>query len=169
MKNARAHQPLIVPHPLSPADCSAGARPQVTAAITRGVSRHLSARGLAPLSEFTLPNGRRADIAALDAKGRLTIVEVKSCDADFASDAKWTDYLGFCDAFYFAVDEHFPRDLLPDGEGLMIADPFDAMIIREAIARPLAPARRKALTLRFARQAACRAERMGAAIAPVPI
>ena len=134
-----------------------GARPAATQGVTRGVARHLIALGKAPLFEFILPNGRRADIAALDGKGRLTLVEVKSCEADYLGDAKWHDYLGFCDAFFFAVDEAFPRHLLPADEGLMIADSFDAAILRDAAPRTLAPARRKALTLRFARQAAIRA------------
>lgn len=132
-------------------------RPGVTADITRGVMRLLGDMGLASLLEFTLPNGRRADVTGLDRKGRLTIVEVKSCAADFEADMKWGDYLGYCDRFYFAVSESFPKDLLPPGEGLMIADAFGGAVIREAFERPLAPARRKAVTLRYARQAALKA------------
>ena len=133
-----------------------GARPDVTLALTRGVDRLFRDLGLAPLTEFRLANGRRADLAGLDRGGRLIIAEVKSCEADFTADGKWTDYLDFCDAFYFAVSETFPRALLPSGEGLIIADGFGGAIVRDAVERPLVAARRKAVTLRFARQAASR-------------
>ncbi len=142
---------LALETPLSPA------RPDVTAALTRGVSRLFRDLGLAPMAEFRLPNGRRADIAGLCAKGRLVIAEIKSCEADFTGDAKWADYLPFCDEFYFAVGAEFPRALLPATEGLIVADGFGGAVIRVSQARALAAARRKAMTLRFARQAAARA------------
>ncbi|WP_425410336.1 MmcB family DNA repair protein [Hyphococcus sp.] len=133
------------------------ARPDRTTALTRGVTRLFLDMGLSPLCEFRLANGRRADVAALDRRGRVTIVEVKSCRADFDVDEKWPDYLEFCDRYYFAVDPNFPRDVLPSAEGLIIADEYGAVISRIAEERPLAAARRKAVTLRFARQAALRA------------
>jgi hypothetical protein len=132
-------------------------RPDVTLALTRGVSRLFRDLGLAPLIEFKIPNGRRADVAGLDARGRLVIAEIKSCQADFDADAKWSEYLGFCDAFYFAVAVDFPRDILPASEGLIVADAFGGAVLRQAPERPLAAARRKSVTLRFARQAAARA------------
>lgn len=135
-----------------PATC----RPDVTAALTRGVVRLFRDLGLAPMPEFRLPNGRRADMAGLCAKGRLVIAEIKSCEADFSADDKWTDYLPFCDEFYFAVGADFPRHVLPDTEGLIIADGFGGAVVRDPVRRALAAARRKAITLRFARQAAAR-------------
>lgn len=135
---------------------AAGERPEVTAALTRGVSRLFRDLGLAPMAEFRLPNGRRADMAGLCPKGRFVIAEIKSCEADFAADEKWEDYLGFCDEFYFAVSADFPRAMLPVSEGLIIADGFGGSIIRPSLERALAPARRKSITLRFARQAAAR-------------
>lgn len=135
---------------------SAGPRPEVTAALTRGVSRLFLDLGLAPLAEFRLPNGRRADMAGLDPKGRLVFAEIKSCQADFDADDKWTDYLGFCDEFYFAVAGDFPQTLLPAEEGLIIADSYGGAVLRPSQDRPMAAARRKAITLRFARQAAAR-------------
>lgn len=133
------------------------ARPDVTVALTRGVVRLFRDLGLVSLVEFRLPNGRRADVAGLDRRGRLVIAEVKSCQADFDADNKWTDYLDFCDEFYFAVSRGFPLDLLPVEEGLIIADAYGGAVMRESPERALAAARRKALTLRFARQAAARA------------
>ncbi len=142
----------------------AAARPERTRSLTRGVARMFIHLGLAPLCEFRLANGRRADIAGLDRRGKLIFAEVKSCRADFEADQKWRDYLDFCDHFYFAVDPEFPRALLPDTEGLIIADDYGAAIARQARERPLAAARRKALILRFARQAAAKA--LAAPIAP---
>ncbi len=133
------------------------ARPDRTLALTRGVTRLFFDLGLSPLCEFRLANGRRADVAGIDRKGRLVIAEVKSCRADFEVDQKWPDYLDFCDQFYFAVDPDFPRELLPESEGLIIADEFGAAIARAAEERVLNAARRKAVTLRFARQASARA------------
>ena len=95
-------------------------------------------------------------MAGLCPKGRLVIAEIKSCEADFTADEKWEDYLGFCDEFYFAVNAEFPRALLPEREGLIIADAFGGAIIRPSPERAMAAARRKAITLRFARQAAAR-------------
>ena len=142
---------------LFPADGRALSRPDQTAILTRGVVRLFVDLGLAPVTEFKLANGRRADVAGLDRQGRLAIAEVKSCRADFESDGKWPDYLDFCDRFYFAVDPGFPLELLPQTEGLILADAYGAMVKRPAVERPLAAARRKAVTLRFARQAALRA------------
>jgi len=52
---------------------------------------------------------------------------------------------------------HFDGAALgPDCSGLIVADRYDAAVVREAPLRKLAPARRKAETLRFARRAARR-------------
>ena len=134
-------------------------RPEITTALTRGVGKLFWDLGLSPLFEVRLPNGRRADVIGLDRKGQIAIAEVKSGRDDFEADQKWPDYLEFCDAFYFAVAEDFPRTLLPGEEGLIIADGFGGAVLRQAPVRKLAPARRKALTLRFARLAAGRALR----------
>ena len=121
--------------------------------LARGVARGLTELGWACLFEVSLKTGRRVDVMALDEKGRIAVVEVKSSLADFRADRKWEDYLAFCDLFYFAVPEDFPRDVLPDEPGLIVCDSFQAEILREASETPLAAARRKALTLRFARLA----------------
>jgi hypothetical protein len=132
-------------------------RPQTTAAVTRGAARLFVDLGYAPLMEVGLPNGRRADIMALGPKGQIAIAEVKSGIDDFRTDLKWGEYLAFCDAFYFAVAPEFPEGLLPAEPGLVVADAFGGAVVREAPLSPLAGARRKALTLAFARLAALRA------------
>jgi hypothetical protein len=132
-------------------------RPETTSAVTRGAGRLFAALGFAPLLEVCLPNGRRADIMALGPRGQIAIVEVKSGIDDFRADRKWGGYLPFCDAFYFAVAPEFPMDVLPPEPGLVVADSFGGAVVREAPAKPLAGARRRALTLAFARLAAFRA------------
>jgi hypothetical protein len=132
-------------------------RPEVTAAVTRGAARLMAALGFAPLFEFPLPNGRRADLMCVGPKGEFAIVEVKSCIEDYRCDQKWGEYAPFCDAFYFAVPPEFPREAIPEGPGLIVADGFGGAVLVEAPATLLAPARRKALTLQFARLAAMRA------------
>ena len=134
--------------------------PPVTAALlARGVCRALTQLGYASLVEFPLANGRRADVLALGSTGDLVIVEVKSSVADFRADQKWPAYRDFSDRLYFAVATGFPTVLIPEECGLMVADPFGAVLLREARATPLNPSRRRALTLRFARTAAARLHR----------
>ena len=132
-------------------------RPETTDAVTRGAGRLMAALGYAPLLEVTLPNGRRADIMALGPRGEIAIAEVKSGLDDFKTDRKWHEYLPYCDAFYFAVAPEFPREILPEAPGLIVADGFGGAVLREAPATPLVAARRKALTIAFARLAAMRA------------
>ncbi|THD74571.1 MAG: DNA repair protein MmcB-related protein [Phenylobacterium sp.] len=132
-------------------------RPETTVAVTRGAARLLVALGYAPLTEVTLPNGRRADLMALGPKGEIFIVEVKSGIDDFRTDQKWHEYGPYCDAFAFAVAPEFPREALPQEPGLIVADGFGGAVLREATPAPLAGARRKALTIAFGRLAALRA------------
>jgi len=132
-------------------------RPETTGVVTRGAARLFTALGFAALTEVVLPNGRRADIMALGPRGQIAIAEVKSGIEDFRTDRKWGDYLPYCDTFFFAVAPEFPRHILPEAPGLVVADAFDGAVLREAPAAPLVAARRKALTLAFARLAAFRA------------
>jgi len=130
-----------------------------TPAVTRGVCRLLREMGYAVLTEFPLRNGRRADALGIGGDGHIVAVEVKSSVADFRSDGKWPHYREFCDAFYFAVPPEFPRDLLPADCGLIVADEYDAAVLRAAPPHPLHTARRKALTLQVARAASIRLHR----------
>src|SRR5213082_1450180 len=130
-----------------------------TALLTRGACRALEQLGYASLVEFPLANGRRADILALGKTADLVIVEIKSSVADFRADRKWTGYRDFADRLYFAVPNDFPALLIPEECGLIVADPFGAALLRHGAATPLASARRRALTLRFARAAANRLRR----------
>jgi hypothetical protein len=139
-----------------PGDLPVLDRANAAGLLARGLTRFFAAHGLVSLAEFTLGCGRRADLLCLDAKGRITIVEIKSSLEDFRTDQKWPDYLEYCDRFFFAVPESFPREILPAGQGLMVADGYGATVIRESTDFALNGTRRRALLLQFAQLAAAR-------------
>ena len=141
---------------LQPADARDGRQSPAAFAIFRGVGRLLQAHGLAPVGEVTLANGRRADVVGVAADGEIWIVEIKSCLADFRADGKWPEYRAFCDRLFFAVAPAFPREVLPQDTGLIVADHYGGEILRAAPEHRLAGARRKAMTLRLLRTAALR-------------
>jgi hypothetical protein len=124
--------------------------------LARGVCRHLLTHDFVTVEEFTPTPGLRVDVMALGPKGEIWVVECKSSAADFRSDAKWQGYLDWCDRYFWAVDASFPAGLLPDGTGLILADGYDAEILRLAPETRLAPARRKVMVQKFARHAALR-------------
>jgi hypothetical protein len=128
--------------------------------IARGVRRLLRARGFSCVTELALADGRRADIAAVNSEGEVLIVEVKSSPADFRADRKWRDYAACCDRLYFAISARTPADLMPVETGLIVADPYGAEIVREAELKPMNPASRRALLLRFGLAAADRLHRL---------
>ncbi len=127
--------------------------------LARGVCRMLLDAGFSPLTEFPTKSRRRMDVCAIGPGGEIWCIEVKSSRADFMSDEKWPDYLDWCDQMFFAVPDGFPEEILPTGYGLIRADEYAAEIIRQTGETKLSAARRKAVTLRFARLAADRLAR----------
>jgi hypothetical protein len=125
--------------------------------VARGVSRLLLLDGYSPILEFTLPNGRRLDVAAIGAGGEMLGVEIKVALADLKGDTKWPEYLDYCDLFYFAIPPDFPPEHVPPETGLIVADRYGGEIVKEAEAQSLHASRRKAVTISFAR---CAAERL---------
>ncbi len=134
--------------------------PTGAALLTRGVCRALEQLGYVSLAEFPLANSRRADVLALGKTGDFVIVEIKSSVADFRADRKWSAYRDFSDRLYFAVPNHFPRALIPDECGLMVADSFSAAVLRDGNTTRLDAGRRRAMTIRFARISATRLRRL---------
>lgn len=130
--------------------------------VCRGVTRMLFRHDLIAIPEVPLDGGRRADLMAIDARGQLVIVEIKVSRADLLGDGKWPDYLAHCDRYYWAVPAGFdaaPLDAaayLPERTGVIVADRYDAAIVREAHTTPLPAHVRKRGTLAFARRAARR-------------
>jgi len=142
----RGNGALTEPAALAPPD-------GLSAQLARGTARLFAELGHSCLAEFRLRNGRRADLIAVAPDGGFSIVEIKSSIADYRADQKWQDYLPFCDRFYFCVAEDFPRDILPEETGLIIADAYGAAVLRESDTAPMHASRRRALTLRYARTA----------------
>ncbi len=126
--------------------------------LARGVCRHLRSHDFVSVEELVPTPGLRVDVMALGPKGEIWIIECKSSRADFQADHKWQGYLEWGDRFFWAVDSDFPTELLPDDTGLMLADSYDAEIIRMGRETKLAPARRKVMVQKFARHAAIRAQ-----------
>lgn len=124
--------------------------------LARGVARHLNAHGFVSIEEFVPARGLRVDVMGLGPKGEIWVIECKSGRADFLADAKWQGYQEWCDRYFWAVDGEFPTELLPTDTGLIIADAYDAEILRMAPEQKVAPARRKVLIQKFATHAARR-------------
>lgn len=124
--------------------------------IRRGIQQLFAEHDAAIVAELPLANGRRTDLTVLKRDGELVIIEIKSSIEDFRVDHKWPEYRDFCDALYFATLPDVPADIFPADCGLIIADDHGAEITRDAPLHKLAPPRRKAMTLRFARFAAKR-------------
>ncbi len=128
-------------------------------AVARGICRLFARNDIWCLAEMPLRSNRRADLMGIDAKGHLVIVEIKVSKADLLGDAKWPDYLDHCDRFYWGLAAHLDRACMeteafrPDRCGLIIADGYDAEILRPAPTVPLNAARRKAEVERLARAA----------------
>lgn len=149
-------QRLVEPRP--PVD---GRQSETALLVARGTRRLLRALGFATLTELALPSGRRADIVGLAADGTIIIVEIKSSVADFRADSKWPDYKAHCDRLYFAIPDRLPVEIMPSDTGLIVADGYEASILREGPAHRIAPATRRALLMRFAQTAADRLHSLG--------
>src|ERR1700710_1249156 len=116
----------------------------------RGGSRLLLQDGYSPILEFTLPNGRRLDVAAIGPGGEILGVEIKVALADLRGDTKWPEYLDYCDLFYFAIPPDFPPEHVPAETGLIVADRYGGETVKPAEAQTLHASRRKAVTVSFA-------------------
>jgi hypothetical protein len=126
-------------------------------AVARGICRLFARNDIWCLPEMPLRCGRRADLMGIDAKGRVVIVEIKVSRADLLGDGKWPDYLAYCDRFYWGLPPELDRGpldtaaYLPETCGVIVADGYDAEIVRPAASLQLAAARRKVEVERLAR------------------
>lgn len=128
--------------------------------IARGTARLLRSLGFACLGEVPLPSGRRADLVALNDRGEIWIVEIKSSVADLRTDQKWSDYRAHCDRLFFAFTQDLPCEIFPAGTGLIVADGYGAHLHCEAPEHKIPAATRKIMMLRFATVAAQRLSRL---------
>lgn len=131
-------------------------------AVARGVARMFFRHDILLIPEVSLRNHRRADLMGMDAKGQIVIVEIKVSRSDLIGDQKWTEYLEFCDRFYWALPPEMDAspleqsEFMPERAGVIVADSYDAEIVRPATTHALAAARRKSETMRLARRAMLR-------------
>ena len=146
--------PIVSPHP-EPTLVD-GRQSERALLVRRGVQRLFLEMKHAMLPELGLASGRRADLISLSDKGEIWIVEIKSSIEDLRADSKWPDYRQHCDRLFFATHPGVPLDIFPEDCGMILSDGYAAEIVREAPEHKLAPATRKALTLRFARTSADR-------------
>ncbi len=129
------------------------------AAVTRGIARLFARNDIWCLPEMPLRGGRRADMMGVDPKGHVIIVEIKTARSDLLGDTKWPDYLEHCDRFFWGLAPGLDRsplegsDYRPECCGVIVADGYDAEIVRPAPLHPLAAARRKVEVERLARTA----------------
>ena len=138
-----------------------GLRQSETAlAVARGTARLLHALGFSCISELSLPSGRRADLVALNERGEIWIVEIKSSVEDLRADQKWEDYRAHCDRLFFAFTQDLPCEIFPKDTGLIVADAYGAHLLCDAPEHRLPAPTRKLMTVRFAIAAARRMNRL---------
>ena len=129
-------------------------------AVARGTARLLHALGFYCISELSLPSGRRADLVALNERGEIWIVEIKSSVEDLRADHKWEDYRAHCDRLFFAFTQDLPCEIFPKDTGLIVADAYGAHLLCDAPEHRLPAPTRKLMTVRFAIAAARRMNRL---------
>ena len=137
-----------------------GRQSQTALAVARGTSRWLGSLGFSCISELPLPSGRRADLVALNGRGDLWIIEIKSSVEDLRADHKWQDYRAHCDRLFFAFPQDLPYEIFPAETGLIVADAYGAHLHCEAPEHRLPAPTRKLMTVRFGMAAAQRINRL---------
>jgi len=140
-----------------PAD---GRQSETALAVARGTARLLRSLGFACVGELVLPSGRRADLVALNERGEIWIVEIKSSVEDLRADHKWEDYRAHCDRLFFAFTQDMPCELFPRDTGLIVADAYGAHLVCDAPEHRLPAPTRKLMTVRFGIVAAQRMNRL---------
>ena len=128
--------------------------------VARGTARLLHSLGFACVSELPLPSGRRADLVALNERGEVWIVEIKSSVEDLRADQKWHEYRAHCDRLFFAFTQDLPCEIFPEQTGLIVADAYGAHMLCDAPEHRLPAPTRKLITVRFGMAAALRINRL---------
>jgi hypothetical protein len=137
-----------------------GRQSETALAIARGTARLLRSMGFACISELPLPSGRRADLVAINERGEIWIVEIKSSIEDLRADQKWPEYRAHCDRLFFAFTRDLPCEIFPAETGLIVADAYGAHMHCAAPEHRLSAPTRKPMTVRFAMAAAQRINRL---------
>ncbi|MGC1558857.1 MAG: MmcB family DNA repair protein [Bradyrhizobium sp.] len=145
---------------LDPLPAPDGRQSETALAIARGTARLLRSMGFACISELPLPSGRRADLVAINERGEIWIVEIKSSLEDLRADQKWPEYRAHCDRLFFAFTRDLPCEIFPAETGLIVADAYGGHMHCTAPEHRLSATTRKSMTVRFAMAAAQRINRL---------
>jgi len=137
-----------------------GRQSETALAVARGTMRFLASLGFSSVTELPLPSGRRADLVAMNARGEIWIVEIKSSLNDLRADHKWQDYRLHCDRLFFAFPAELSCDLFPQETGLIVADAYGAHLHCDAPEHKLPASTRKQMTIQFGLSAARRINRL---------
>src|SRR6202000_1620894 len=149
--------PLRQIRPAPPTD---GRQSDTALAVARGPARLLRSLGFSCVSELALPSGRRADLVALNERGEIWIVEIKSSVEDLRADHKWEDYRAHCDRLFFAFTQEMPCELFPKDTGLIVADAYGAHMVCDAPEHRLPAPTRKLMMVRCGLTSAQRMSRL---------
>src|SRR6201998_513152 len=152
MESTARHLPPMLP--------AARRQSETAIAVARGAPRLLRSLGFSCISELPLPSGRRADLVALNERGEIWIVEIKSSMEDLRADHKWEDYRLHCDRLFFAFTPDMPHEVFPRNTGLIVADGYGAHLLCDAPEHRLPAPTRKLMTVRFAIAAGQRIKRL---------
>lgn len=120
-------------------------RKELTKHLTLAGAMHLAKKGFGAFTEIAIAEEnkwqkKRVDIIGVNLKGRITIIEVKSCHADFMSDRKFPEYLPYCHKMYFLVadtkwmEPHY-QHLRSLGIGVMLLDPETGFVKVDLLAK----------------------------------
>src|SRR6266481_5964150 len=133
--------------------------------IAAGIDHHSLLARLVPEDGAVLLEQRHwhdgcADLVALNERGEIWIVEIKSSVEDLRADHKWEDYRAHCDRLFFAFTQDLPCEIFPKDTGLIVADAYGAHMLCEAPEHRLKAPTRKLMTVRFAMAAGLRINRL---------
>lgn len=137
-----------------------GRQSETARLVARGTSRFLASLGFSCVEELPLPSGGRADLVAMNERGEVWIIEIKSSREDLRVDQKWESYRAHCDRLFFAFPSELPCELFPPEVGLIVADGYGAYQHCEAPEHRLSAPTRKGMMLRFGLAAARRMSRL---------
>ena len=140
-----------------------GRRAVVAAGLKKAATGYWSKRTFGVYHELGVSSwGKlKADVVAVNRKGHIVIVEVKSCWADFHTDHKYHKYLPYCNQFYFVFTDtlwasHSDRIVLPRECGVLVLSSTTGLVeaVRPSTNRKMEPSVKKDMVLRMAWRAA---------------
>lgn len=137
-------------------------RKVIADALKLATSYYLLDKGYSCHTELGLCRGGtfRGDVVAVNLKGAITVVETKSCVADYSTDIKLKSYLQYCNRLYLAfyqpvyerLKDRLKLDLKGTGIGVLVLDKDSGRIVAKtgAKSRTVEGRVRRTLVIRMA-------------------